>query len=149
MNKDLISNIGVRVSLFPNVYSGVCNGQGIDTFGFNSCVAIFSIGDLGGGTAHFSIEDSSDGTYNWHAVPSSRFIGSFNPTVQTGTTHCVGLIDVGGVTKRFIRLVITITGGLGARASAFVILGHPLLPPVSNPSDRPEMLPINGGNVPL
>lgn len=114
---------------------GVCNGQSIDTFGFNSCIAIFSIGELGGGSASLSIEESMNGTSAWSVIPSSRLIGSFNPIIQDSSTHCIGLIDIEGVTKRFIRLVLTITGGIGARVSAFAILGHPLSPPVLNSSE--------------
>lgn len=135
MNKDLISNIGIRTSLFPSLYvDGIYYGEAIDISNFQSCALVFVIGEVDNDTALFSVQESNDGNTNWVDIPSSRFIGSFELSVQPLTTHCIGLVDIGGYTKRFIRLVLDVTNGVSAIACAYAILGHPTVGPVFNPT---------------
>ena len=123
MLKDTKSDFTVAVSLAPaSRTAATYNGTSVYLAGYNSGVVVFSTGDLGSGTATPSIEESSDGSTNWAAIASDRSNGTL-AAVSANSTLVIGLTNVAGITKKYVRAVITVAGGSGTLCSAYVISG--------------------------
>ena len=130
MLQDLKSNIGVAVSLVPAVRTaGAANGLAVNLTGFLSAVVAFSFGDLGGGSATCTVQESADGSTNWADIASDRLNGTL-AAASANSVQTVGLTDINGLTKSYVRAVITVTGGTGAGCSASVVRGDPVAAPV-------------------
>ena len=121
MLHDSKSNTMVVNSLNPAVQSaGTVNGAAVKISDCLEALVAFQLGALGGGTVALSVEESADGSTGWAAIAADRL----NGTLVAGTANSVqtvGLTDLNGLTKQYVRPVVVITGGTGAGVSAVVI----------------------------
>ena len=83
-------------------------------------MVVFSTGDLASGTATPSIQESSNGTSGWADIASDRLNGTL-AAISANSVLQIGLTDVGGVTKKFVRATIVVAGGSGTLCSAYVV----------------------------
>lgn len=124
MLKDTKSDFTVAVSLAPaSRTAATYNGTSVYLAGYNSAAVVFSTGDLASGTATPSIEESSDGSTNWAAISADRLNGTL-AAVSANSTLVIGLTNVAGITKKYVRAVIVVAGGSGTLCSAYVIRGE-------------------------
>lgn len=127
--RDLYHNFGAVPALAPSVKSAAADGVAIDLAGFDSALivlhtgAIVSDGDFG---AKLQEADEAAGAYT--DVAAADQLGTFPATLAANATYRVGYI--GSKRKRFVRLVLTKTGGTSIAASAVAILGNPHIAPV-------------------
>ena len=129
MMQDLKSQINPAVSLVPAVRTaGAANGTAVALADYNRAVATFSFGDLGGGAATPKVQESNDGSTNWVDIDASRLNGTL-AAATANSVQSVGITDIGGLTKAFVRAVITVTGGTGAGCAATIVRGNPVKGP--------------------
>lgn len=125
------SNITVAVSLVPaSRTAGAANGTAVNLRNYHGATVVFSTGALGGGTATPTIEESADGSTNWTAIPAERLNGTL-AAVADSSVLVIGLTDIGGITKKYVRPVITVAGGSGTLCAAYVIRSEPQHAPAS------------------
>lgn len=124
--QDLKSQISPAVSLVPAVRTaGVANGTAVSLADYLSVVVAFAFGDLGGGSVAVKIQESNDGSTDWVDIDASRLNGTL-AAATANSVQSVGITDIGGLTKAFVRAVATVTGGTGAGCAATVIRGNPV-----------------------
>lgn len=96
------------------------NGSQADLNGYNSATVVFSAGAIGETTtATPTLEESSDGT-TWTSVASTRINGTL-ANLTASSTLSVGVDEVGGLQKRYLRPVVTIAGANPVLCSAYVL----------------------------
>lgn len=124
--KDLVSNVTVVQSIAPaSNGAGAINGTAVPVTGANSVAVVFAFGALGGsGTATVKVQESADGSTNFTDIGSDRLIGTLG-AAEANKIQTVGISDVTGLTKAYIRPVITVAGGQAAvLCSALVVKGN-------------------------
>lgn len=132
MLQDIVSGMTVVTSLVPaSRTAGAANGTAVGLTNYGSAAVVFSVGALGGGTATPTIEESDDGSTGWAAIPAGRLNGTL-AAVGDGEELVIGLTDITGITKKFVRPVITVAGGSGTLCSAYVVRSNPAHAPASD-----------------
>lgn len=108
-------------------------GSSAGLAGYNSATVVFSTGAIGADTtATPTIEESTTGT-TWTEVEAARLNGTL-AAVSASSTLVIGVTDIGGVTKKFIRPVITIAGSNTVLCSAYVLRGEAVHNPAGGSS---------------
>jgi len=131
MKVDIKSDITVALSLPPaSRTAGAANGTAVNLRNYHAAAVVFTVGALGGGTATPSIEESADGSTGWAAIAAGRLSGTL-AAISADSVLVIGLTDIAGITKSFVRPVITVAGGSGTLCSASVIRGEPQHGPAS------------------
>ena len=128
MLRYLKSNVKVVQSLSPAVRTGTVESTAVQVSGYSSVLLVVSIGVLGGGAVAFKAQESANNT-DWTDIDSGRLIGAFVAGVAS-TVQAVGISEVGGLLKNYIRVVATVTGGTGVGMAVDVVLGEPKTVPV-------------------
>lgn len=108
MKKDLVSAISLVTSINPAEHAdGTVNGTAVNLTGADSAVVVFQLGALGDGAVTFSVQESVNGSTDWADIPSSRLQGTL-VAGEANTVQVVGVNEVGGLRKAFIRPVMTV-----------------------------------------
>ena len=130
---DLKNNVKILQSISPaDRINGAVNGTAISTQNFGSACFVLEVGTVGvAATLAWTIEESANGSTGWEAVPSTRLIGSC-AAGAANTTQIVGVNDVGGLTKSYLRPVVTVTADtdITVGCSVVALLGNPKTVPV-------------------
>lgn len=118
--RELKSSLKEEKSLDPAARTASANGAGVDTRDSDSALLIIYSGVVTDGTHTPKLQESDDNSvYNDVAAADQE------GTLVDLTTSSTQRVAYKG-NKRFVRAVITVTGGpsTGAVASAAVVLGH-------------------------
>lgn len=129
MRKDVYSDTKVVQTLAPKVQSATLKGDTVDTQGFRTALlivntgAIVSDGDYAVAMQHS--DTTTDGDFV--DVPATDLIGTIPATLEATKVYRQAYIGK----KRYLRAVITKTGGTSIAAGAVFVLGTPHLAPVA------------------
>lgn len=126
-NREIKSLVAPSLSLAPKARTTSENGTGVDLRDYDAASVEFSCGVLTDGTHTPSVEESDDDS-SYTAVATADLLGTL-AALSSGSVQQVGYRGV----KRYIRAVMTISGGpgTGAVSAANVLLGAPKFKPVS------------------
>ncbi|SFZ82414.1 hypothetical protein SAMN02983003_1064 [Devosia enhydra] len=129
MRKDSHSNVNVVASLVPAVQAATLKGSTIDTKGFYSALLIVNTGAIASAGDYVVTMEHSDTTTDgdFTTVPVADKIGTLPSTLAASTVYRQAYIG----SKRYLRAVITKTGGTSIAAGAVFVLGMPQLAPVA------------------
>lgn len=129
MRKDSYSNVSVAASLVPAVQSATLKGSTVDTKGFATALMIVNTGAVAGAGDYVLAMQHSDTTTDgdFADVPAADRIGALPGTLEASTVYRQAYIGK----KRYLRAVITKTGGTSIAAGAVFALGTPALAPVA------------------
>jgi 6,7-dimethyl-8-ribityllumazine synthase len=133
MLQDLKSGITVKPSLVPllrtaNTYEGVA----VNLRNYHSATVVFTLGAVAtGGTATFKIQESSNGSSGWGDIAAARLNGTIAVMDTADTVQVIGLTDVGGITKKYIRVYATVATN-SVTCAALVIRGNAQHAPASD-----------------
>lgn len=129
MRKDSYSNVKAVASLVPAVQAATLKGSTVDTKGFTEALmlvntgAIASAGDYAVTMQHSATDVDGD----FVDVPEADRIGALPATLLASTVYRQAYIGK----LRYLRAVITKTGGTSIAAGAVFVLGTPALAPVA------------------
>ncbi|MEX2644954.1 MAG: hypothetical protein WD249_01705 [Gaiellaceae bacterium] len=122
MIRSLKGDLRLKSSIAPdgNRTSSI-NGATVDLRGYGSALAIVHAAAITDGTHTPKLQESSDDS-SWSDVAAADLDGSF-VALETNLVQHVAYKG----TKRYIRLVVTVTGspGTGGKFSAGVLVSHP------------------------
>lgn len=129
MLKNSYSDVNVVASLVPAVHSATLKGSTVDTKGYADALLIVNTGAIvGAGDFVVTMEESDTTTDgDFATVAAADKIGTLPATLEASTVYRQAYIG----SKRYMRPVITKTGGTSIAAGAVVVLGHPHLAPVA------------------
>ena len=129
MRKDSYSNVNAVASLAPAVQSATLKGATVDTKGFLTALMIVNTGAIAGAGDYVMTMEHSDTTPDgdFVTVPSADKIGALPGTLVASSVYRQAYIGK----KRYLRAVITKTGGTSIAAGAVFVLGEPHLAPVA------------------
>lgn len=129
MRKDSFSNVNTVASLVPAVQAATLKGSTVDTKGYSSALLIVNTGAIASaGDYAITMEESdttTDGDFTTVAAADKK--GTLPATLVASTVYRQAYIG----SKRYLRAVITKTGGTSIAAGAVFLLGHPHLAPVA------------------
>ncbi|MDI7864086.1 hypothetical protein MRS76_19235 [Rhizobiaceae bacterium n13] len=129
MRKDSYSNVSVVASLVPAVQAATLKGSTVDLKGFNSALMIVNTGAIvSAGDFVMTMEESdttTDGDFT--TVAAADVIGTLPATLVASTVYRQAYIG----SKRYVRAVITKTGGTSIAAGAVFVKGMPHHEPVA------------------
>lgn len=129
MRKDSYSNAATEASLVPAVQSATLKGSTVDTKGYSSALMIVNTGAIvSAGDFLVALQESdttTDGDFT--DVATADLIGELPATLAASTVYRQAYIGK----KRYLRAVITKTGGTSIAAGAVFVLGTPHLAPVA------------------
>jgi len=127
--KDSVSDFGVVASLAPAVVSATTKGAHADLQGFNSALLIVNTGAIAGdGDYVVALQEShttTDGDFT--DVAAKDLLGALPATLEANKAYKQGYVG----NKRYIRAVITKTGGTSIAAGAVIVVGNAALSPVA------------------
>lgn len=129
MRKDSYSNCTVVASLVPAVQAATLKGSTVDTKGYNSALLIVNTGAIASAGDYVVTMEHSDTTTDgdFVTVPTADKIGTLPATLAASSVYRQAYI----AEKRYLRAVITKTGGTSIAAGAVFQLGMPHLAPVA------------------
>lgn len=129
MRKDSYSNVSVVASLVPAVQAATLKGSTVDTQGFSSALLIVNTGAIASAGDYVVAMQESDTTTDgdFTDVAAANLIGALPATLAASTVYRQAYIGK----KRYLRAVITKTGGTSIAAGAVFVLGMPHLAPVA------------------
>jgi len=129
MRKDSYSNVFAVASLAPAVQAATLKGSTVDTKGFATALMIVNTGAIVGAGDYVVTMQHSDTTTDgdFTDVPAADRIGSLPATLIASTVYRQAYIGK----ERYVRAVITKTGGTSIAAGAVFVLGTPHLAPVA------------------
>lgn len=114
--RDLKSNIAVETAIAPAVINATVEGAVIDTFGCNRLAFTIATGAIvSSGDFAMSVEDSADGVT--FAAVAGPVDNDTPATLAANTAYTVGYRGW----ERYVRLVLTKTGGTSIALSAVAI----------------------------
>lgn len=123
MRFDVKSEVDLEYSLAPAVYNADTNGAAVDLKGYNAAAVAIIAGTVTDGQHTFVIEDSDDGV-NFSAV-NAQFLDGVINVVDATNDQSVQMVGYYGM-KRYIRVVVSITGAItGGAYTAVVLKGSP------------------------
>lgn len=127
--KDSFSDFGVVASLAPAVVSATTKGAHADLQGFNSALVVVNTGAVAGdGDYVIALQESAtttDGDFT--DVAAKDLLGTLPATLEANKAYKQGYVG----NKRYIRAVITKTGGTSIAAGAVIVVGNAALSPVA------------------
>lgn len=129
--KKVFDNIKTVTSIAPASITANTNGSGVDTLGFNDAMVQIIAGAIdtttGDETYSFKVQDSADNS------TFADVTGLTNTVTATGQLKEIRLAELNLVTKRYIRVVLTVAGTTPIFVGgAVVLLGNPTSGPVAN-----------------
>jgi hypothetical protein len=133
MLQDLKSGITVKPSLVPllraaNTYEGVA----VNLRNYHSATVVFSLGAVvSTGTVTFKIQESTNGSSGWADIAAARLNGTIAVMDTADTVQVIGLTDIGGITKKYIRVYATVANA-NVTCAALVIRGNAQHAPASD-----------------
>jgi hypothetical protein len=133
MLQDLKSGITVKPSLVPllraaNTYTGVA----VNLRNYHSATVILSTGAVvSGGTATFKIQESADGTNDWTDIDAARLNGTIAVMDTADSVQVIGLTDIGGITKKYVR-VHAVVAAQNVTCAAYIVRGNAQHAPASD-----------------
>lgn len=129
MRKDSYSNVNVVASLVPAVQSATLKGATIDTQGYSTALMIVNTGAIvSAGDYAIAMQESdttTDGDFS--DVASANLVGDLPATLEASTVYRQAYTGK----KRYLRAVITKTGGTSIAAGSVFVLGTPHIAPVA------------------
>lgn len=127
--KDTFHETAVAVTLAPAVYSATTKGSQADLASIGSALLIVKTGAVAGDGDYVITMQESDTTTDgdFANVAAKDLLGSLPATLEASTAYRQGYIGK----KRYVRAVITKTGGTSIAAAAGFVLGSPHLAPVA------------------
>lgn len=129
MSKDLRSNVDVIHSLIPAVRTTTATGSTVDRQGFYSATVIIIAGAVSGaGSTTPSLLESDESGANFTTVGAGDLIGNFSAI--TNVANVIQRVGYRG-TKRYLRVVGTVSGTHEVAYAGTVVLGHPRHAPVA------------------
>lgn len=133
MLQDLKSGITVKPSLVPLLRSAAAyEGAAVNLRNYHSATVVFSLGAVvSTGTATFKIQESSNGTTNWTDIAAARLNGTIAVMDTADTVQVIGLTDIGGITKKYVRVHCTVANA-NVTCAALVIRGNAQHAPASD-----------------
>lgn len=133
MLQDLKSGITVKPSLVPllraaNTYTGTA----VNLRNYHSATAILSTGAVvSGGSVTFKIQESADGTNDWADVPAARLNGTIAAMSTADDVQVIGITDIGGITKKYVRVFATVAAQ-NVACAAYIVRGNAQHAPASD-----------------
>lgn len=129
MRKDSYSNTNAVASLVPAVQTATLKGSTIDTKGYGTALMIVNTGAIAGDGDYVVAMQESDTTTDgdFADVEAADLIGTLPATLVASSVYRQAYIG----TKRYLRAVITKTGGTSIAAGAVFVLGTPAMAPVA------------------
>lgn len=129
MRKDSYSNSNVVASLVPAVQAATLKGSTIDTKGYGTALMVVNTGAIvAAGDYAVAMQESDTTTDGDFAdVAATDLIGTLPATLVASTVYRQAYIG----SKRYLRAVITKTGGTSIAADAAFVLGTPAMAPVA------------------
>jgi hypothetical protein len=133
MLQDLKSGITVKPSLVPLLRSATTyEGTAVNLRNYHSATVVFSLGAVAsGGTATFKIQESTNGSTGWADIAAARLNGTIAVMDTADTIQVIGLTDVGGITKKYVRVYCTVAVA-NVTCAALVIRGNAQHAPASD-----------------
>lgn len=129
MRKDSYSNVKAVASLAPAVQAATLKGSTVDTKGFTTALMVVNTGAIAGAGDYLLTMQHSDTTTDgdFVDVPAADRIGSIPATLEASAVYRQAYIG----SKRYLRAVITKTGGTSIAAGTVFVLGTPDFAPVA------------------
>lgn len=129
MRKDTYSDVNVVASLVPAVQAATLKGSTVDTQGYRTALLIVNTGAIASAGDYAVTMQESDTTTDgdFTDVAAANKIGTLPTTLVASTVYRQAYIGK----KRYLRAVITKTGGTSIAAGAVFVLGTPALAPVA------------------
>lgn len=129
MRKDSYSDSKVVASLVPAVQTATLKGSTVDTQGYREALLIVNTGAIAGAGDYVVTLEHSDTTTDgdFATVGAADKIGTLPATLEASTVYRQAYIGK----KRYLRAVITKTGGTSIACGAVIVLGTPHLAPVA------------------
>lgn len=129
MRKDSYSDVNVVASLVPAVQSATLKGSTVDTKGYSDALLIVNTGAIASAGDYVVTMEHSDTTTDgdFTTVAAADKIGTLPATLEASTVYRQAYIG----SKRYVRAVITKTGGTSIAAGAVFVLGQPHLAPLA------------------
>lgn len=133
MLQDLKSGITVKPSLVPLLRSAAAyEGTAINLRNYHSATVILSTGAVAsGGTLTVKMQESSDGSTNWTDIAAARLNGTIAVMDAADSIQVIGLTDIGGITKKYVRVHATV-GVANVTCAAYVVRGNAQHAPASD-----------------
>ena len=127
--KDSFSDLGIVASLAPAVVAATTKGSHADLQGFNSALLVINTGAIvGDGDYVVALQESdttTDGDFT--DVAAKDLLGTLPATLEANKAYKQGYVG----NKRYVRAVITKTGGTSIAAGAVIVLGDAARAPVA------------------
>lgn len=129
MRKDSYSNMDVVASLVPAVQSATLKGSTVDLKGYSSALLIVNTGAVAGAGDYVVTMEESDTTTDgdFTTVAAANKIGTLPATLVASTVYRQAYIGK----KRYVRAVITKTGGTSIACGAVFVRGMPAIAPIA------------------
>lgn len=127
--KDAFHDNAAVASLAPAVVTATTKGSHVDLQGYGSALLLINTGAVvGDGDYSIAIQHSDTTTDGDFAdVTAADLLGTLPASLEADMAYQQGYIG----RKRYVRAVITKTGGTSIAAGAVFVLGHPALAPVA------------------
>jgi len=132
MLQDLKSGITVKPSLVPllraaNTYEGTA----VNLRNYHSATVVLSTGAVvSGGSVTFKVQESSNGSSNWADIAAARLNGTIAAMDTADSVQVIGLTDIGGITKKYVRVYATVAAQ-NVTCAAYIIRGNAQHAPAS------------------
>lgn len=122
--RSLYDAIKVMQSLVPAVRTASANGTGVDTFGYNTAIAVINAGDIdlttGDETYSFKVQDSADNSSFADVAALSAVTVTADNDVKK-----IRIDGLGTSIRRYVRVVATLAGTTPSwPGSAVIVLGN-------------------------
>lgn len=127
--KDTFHDNAAAASLAPAVVTATTKGSHVDLRGYGSALLLINTGAIAGdGDYSIAIQHSDTTTDgDFVDVTAADLLGTLPASLEADKAYRQGYIG----RKRYVRAVITKTGGTSIAACAVFVLGHPALAPVA------------------
>ncbi|WP_404404897.1 hypothetical protein [Pelagibacterium halotolerans] len=127
--RSLEPNIGGVQAIAPAVLSATTTGSAIDLQGFEAACLMVNTGDIvSAGDFAIKLQESDTTTSGDFAdIDASHITGSAPATLEANSVYKLGYIG----NKRYLRAVVTKTGGTSIALGAVLVKGHPHEAPVA------------------
>lgn len=133
MLQDLKTGITVKPSLVPLLRSAAAyEGTAVNLRNYHSATVVLSTGAVAsGGTLTVKMQESADGTNNWTDIAAARLNGTIAVMDAADSIQVIGLTDIGGITKKYVRVHATV-GVANVTCAAYIVRGNAQHAPASD-----------------
>jgi hypothetical protein len=127
--KDSFSGFSVVASLVPAVVAATTKGSHADLQGYSSALLVINTGAIvSDGDYGIALQESDTTTDGDFAdVAAKDLLGTLPATLEASATYKQGYVG----NKRYVRAVITKTGGTSIAAGAVIVRGNAGIAPVA------------------